>query len=68
MIFKLKKKKCKKKNALTNRDELSFFVVLAFPNASRIGLAASSCLSSSTWSKKQKRLESDNLLQHNEIK
>ena len=34
---------------LTKRDELSFFTVLAFPKASRIGLAAKSCLSNSTW-------------------
>lgn len=32
---------------LTNREELSFFTVLAFPKASRIGLACSSCRSSS---------------------
>ena len=34
---------------LTNREELSFFTVLAFPKASRIGLACSSCRSSSPW-------------------
>lgn len=32
---------------LTNREELSFFTVLAFPKASSIGLACSSCRSSS---------------------
>lgn len=32
---------------LTNLEELSFFTVLAFPKASRIGLAWSNCLSSS---------------------
>lgn len=32
---------------LTNLEELSFFTVLAFPKASRMGLAWSNCLSSS---------------------
>lgn len=32
---------------LTNREELSFFTVLAFPKASRMGLACSSCRSNS---------------------
>lgn len=34
---------------LTNREELSFFTVFAFPNASRIGLAWRSCCSSSPY-------------------
>lgn len=34
---------------LTNREELSFLTVLAFPKASRMGLAWSSCFSSSPW-------------------
>lgn len=32
---------------LTNLEELSFFTVLAFPKASRMGFAWSNCLSSS---------------------
>lgn len=36
-------------SVLTNREELSFFTVLAFPKASRMGLACSSCRSSSPW-------------------
>lgn len=34
---------------LTKRDELSFFTVLALPNASRIGLACNNCCSSSPY-------------------
>lgn len=35
--------------SLTNLEELSFLTVLALPKASRIGLACSSCLSSSPY-------------------
>lgn len=35
------------KNKLTNLEELSFLMVLAFPKASRMGLACRSCFSSS---------------------
>ena len=34
---------------LTKREELSFFTVLAFPKASRIGLACKSCCSNSPY-------------------
>lgn len=34
---------------LTNRDELSFLMVFAFPKASRMGFACSSCFSSSPY-------------------
>ena len=34
---------------LTNLEELSFLTVFALPKASRMGLACSSCLSSSPW-------------------
>lgn len=37
----------------TNREELSFLMVLAFPNASRMGLACNSCFSSSPCRPKQ---------------
>lgn len=37
--------------SLTNLEELSFLTVLAFPKASRMGLACSSCFSSSPWRK-----------------
>lgn len=39
--------KQKSNQTLTKRDELSFFTVLALPNASSIGLACKSCCSSS---------------------
>ena len=42
---------------LTNREELSFLTVLAFPKASRMGLACSSCRSSSPWKGTQRRGE-----------
>lgn len=48
----LKNKQTNKQAAsicLTNREELSFLTVLAFPKASRMGLAWSSCFSSSPW-------------------
>lgn len=35
--------------SLTNLEELSFLTVFALPKASRMGLACSSCLSSSPW-------------------
>lgn len=34
---------------LTNREELSFLMVFAFPKASRMGFACSSCFSSSPY-------------------
>lgn len=40
-------------NTLTKREELSFLMVLAFPKASRMGLACSSCFSSSPCSPEQ---------------
>ena len=43
--------------SLTNREELSFLTVLAFPKASRMGLACSSCRSSSPWKGTQRRGE-----------
>lgn len=36
---------------LTNLDELSFFTVLALPNASRIGFACNNCCSNSPCAK-----------------
>lgn len=47
-----KKKKRKKFAALTNREELSFFTVLAFPKASKIGFACKSCCSNSPYHQK----------------
>lgn len=40
-------------NRLTKREELSFLMVLAFPKASRMGLACSSCFSSSPYGPKR---------------
>lgn len=42
-----------KSSKLTNLEELSFFMVLAFPKASRMGLACRSCFSSSPWFQQQ---------------
>ena len=49
---KVIKKKRKKFAELTNREELSFFTVLAFPKASKIGFACKSCCSNSPYHKK----------------
>ena len=38
---------------LTKRDELSFLTVLAFPKASKIGFAASSCFSNSAYTNRK---------------
>ena len=50
--FKQTKQLPNSKRKLTKRDELSFFTVLAFPKASKMGLAANSCLSNSTLEEK----------------
>lgn len=49
---------------LTNREELSFLTVLALPKASRMGLACSSCFSSSPCA--QTHPSSDMWLQNNQ--